>query len=114
MNAGNHNPDVFCFHPRSTQKIPRLIIVSKDGILTDVSVVGNYRRHEASVCNGQLLMARSLTYKGESLEFSFFMSFLIVLDQNRALRERFRSYRFHGMEKPSYRGRRRPGGDTKA
>lgn len=65
MGSGSHNPEVFCFHPRSTQKTPRLVIVRKDGTLTDVSVIGDDRRHEAGVCHGQLLTARSLTYKGE-------------------------------------------------
>ncbi|OAQ96299.1 hypothetical protein LLEC1_00146 [Akanthomyces lecanii] len=68
MDSGSHNPEVFCFHPRSTQRTPRLVIVRKDGTLTDVSVIGDHRRHEASACPGQLLTARSLTYKESNTE----------------------------------------------
>ncbi|KAM3545610.1 hypothetical protein ARSEF1564_001425 [Beauveria bassiana] len=64
MESGSHNPEVFCFHPGSTLEIPRLVIVRKDGTLTDVSMVGDNRRREAAVCDGQLLTARSLIHKG--------------------------------------------------
>ncbi|EGX92551.1 Sterol regulatory element-binding protein cleavage-activating protein [Cordyceps militaris CM01] len=70
LESGNHNPEVLCFHPRSTQNIPRLVIVRKDGTLTDVSLVGDDRRRGTTVCEGQLLTARALIYKGEPLSRS--------------------------------------------
>ncbi|OAA45255.1 Sterol regulatory element-binding protein cleavage-activating protein [Beauveria brongniartii RCEF 3172] len=63
MESGSHNPEVFCFHAASTLEIPRLVVVRKDGTLTDVSMVGNDGRREATVCDGQLLTARSLIHK---------------------------------------------------
>ncbi|OAA66236.1 Sterol regulatory element-binding protein cleavage-activating protein [Cordyceps fumosorosea ARSEF 2679] len=63
LQSGSHNPEVFCFHPRSTQQSPRLVIVRKDGTLLDVFISGNDCRREANVCEGLLLTARALTYK---------------------------------------------------
>ncbi|TQV99112.1 Sterol regulatory element-binding protein cleavage-activating protein [Cordyceps javanica] len=70
LNSGSHTPEVFCFHPESSQKNPRLVIVKKDGSLTDVSVVGNDCRRGSTACQGQLLTARALIYKGGSCIFS--------------------------------------------
>ncbi|KAJ3498786.1 hypothetical protein NLG97_g853 [Lecanicillium saksenae] len=63
MESGSHRPEVFSFHAHSTQQTPRLLLVRKDGTLTDVSMFGDGNRHETSVCDGQLTMARPLAYK---------------------------------------------------
>ncbi|KAJ6787552.1 hypothetical protein PWT90_00635 [Aphanocladium album] len=64
LESGSHKPELFCFHPNSTQQAPRLLIARKDGILGDVSLFGDRDRSEASLCDGQLLTARFVTYKG--------------------------------------------------
>lgn len=116
LESGSHNPEIFCFHPSSTQKAPRLIIVKKDGTLTDVSMVGDDEPIQSAVCDDHLIMARSLTYRGRRLISSSHMIYFLLIpaEQIRTIYAQFGFYRSHEMEKPSYRSKPRQAGIVKA
>lgn len=63
IESASHKPEVFCFHPDSTQQKQRLVIVRKDGTLMDMTTGRDGHRIESLACEGQLLMARPLTLK---------------------------------------------------